>query len=64
MPEIDERIEEVAGGLSSVTSDGTTVTQHNIKDLIEADKYLTQKEAKANKWNGIRVQKLVPPGTV
>ena len=41
--------------------DSGEVEQHNLKDQIEADRYLNSKEA-VKSGLGIRKSKLVPPG--
>jgi len=41
--------------------DSGSVEQHDLKDQIEADRYLASKEA-AKKGLGIRMTKVVPPG--
>ena len=41
--------------------DSGEVEQHNLKDQIEADRYLSSKQAVSNGL-GIKRSKLVPPG--
>lgn len=60
--DIAEKIEESALGPARVRSDGTEVEQHPIKDLIEADRYATQKTANVKGKVGFRIQLFVPPG--
>lgn len=66
--DLESTIESVATNPASVSVDGQTVQAHNLKDLIEADRYLTQKTAAANanqqRPGGIRFTKLLPPGAV
>jgi len=62
MPGLEETIEEAATTPERGAADGVDITQRPLKDLIEADKYLTAKRAQANTWGGIKVQQLVPPG--
>lgn len=62
MPDLSERIEDVAEGPASVSSDGATVAAHSLADLIEADKYLATKEAAAQVHRGMRFTKLRMPG--
>ena len=65
MADLKTVIEESAAGPAQASGDGQSVTQHNIKDLIEADKYLAQKAAATtNKRFGMRFVKLSPPGAV
>ena len=37
--------------------------QHSLRDQIEADRYLALKNAARQKGLGVRISKLVPPGT-
>lgn len=62
MPDLSERIEEVAAGPSSVSGDGHSVSQQSVGDLIAADKHLAAKSAAARAHMGLRFTKLVPPG--
>ena len=65
MTDLATAIETSAAGPAQASADGQSVTQHNLKDLIEADKYLAQKSAATtNKRFGMRFAKLSPPGTV
>jgi len=59
-----DKIEERAEEPASVEIDGQKVTQHSLKDQIEADKYLAAKETAKSKRLGIRLVKIVPPGAV
>ena len=61
---IQERIEEDATlGIESVSDETGQVTKTPLKDLIEADRYLAAKQAGGKKHFGLRMTKLVPPGT-
>lgn len=52
-------------GPATAETDGMRVTQHNLKDQIELDRYLASKEAvKQPGGLGIILKKLSPPGTV
>jgi hypothetical protein len=59
---LDTTIQEAAEGPASVSTDAGTVTSHNLKDLIEADRYLASKRAAATRRRGIRVSKIVTSG--
>lgn len=56
-----EKIAENASAPSSVTVDGQTVTQHNLKDQIAADKHLAAKKAAGSKTMGIRLGRYKAP---
>ena len=44
--------------------DSGEIEQHLLEHQIEADKYLTGKEAMAKKNFGMTREKIIPPGTV
>ena len=65
MPDdLKDVIQENAEGPASAEVDGQRVTQHSLKDQIEADKYLAAKDAAKSHRLGIRLVKIVPPGAV
>ena len=58
-------IQKAAQGPASVSSDGTSATQHDLPDQIEADRYAKAQEAmKPKRKAGLRFFKLTPPGAV
>lgn len=61
---LDDKITEVANGPAKASGDAGAVEQHNLKDLIEADKHLAQKQAAKSKGLGIKRVQLIPPGAV
>ncbi|RIK82069.1 MAG: hypothetical protein DCC67_07585 [Planctomycetota bacterium] len=62
-PTITDAIRESAAGPKRAEGDSGSVEQHDLKDQIEADRYLSSKEA-AKKGLGVRMTKVVPPGAV
>ena len=62
--ELDNTIRENAEGPESASADGVQVKQHNLRDQIEADKYLANKAATRNPAKALTRVKIVPPGTV
>ena len=60
--EIADAIGANATGPKQVVSDGVSVTQHPIKDQIDAAKFVGAKEAVKKKGFGIRYAQFVPPG--
>ncbi|MHC2067623.1 hypothetical protein ACYFX5_09140 [Bremerella sp. T1] len=56
-----EQLEAAATKPKQVTVDGVTVQGHSIADLIALDKHIAAK--KAAQRGGMRIQKIVPPGT-
>ena len=62
MTNLETEITTNAQGPASVSGDAGSMTQHNLKDQIEADKYLAGKTAASAKTLGIRKAKMIPPG--
>ena len=60
---LDETIRENAQGPAEAHGDSGGMKQHNLRDQIEADRYLESKRAAKKKGLGIGMKKLVPPGT-
>ena len=60
---VQDAIRENAQGPKRAQGDSGSVEQHDLKDQIEADRYLSSKEA-AKKGLGVRRTKVVPPGAV
>jgi len=64
MPEeLEQAIKDNAAGPSKAAVDGQSVEQHSLRDQIEADRYLASKEAVRRKDRGLRITRLIPPGT-
>lgn len=53
----DEILKETLENPASVSVDGQSVSQHNLKDVIEADRYLASKAASRSGKPGIRLFK-------
>jgi hypothetical protein len=63
MPEdLENTILENVQGPAKVTGD-SGMEQHDPTKVIEVDRYLESKKAARSKGLGIRLKKLVPPGT-
>lgn len=61
--DLKEAIRENAKGPAKAAGDSGSVEQHPLRDQIEADRYLNSKKAAKAKRLGLRITKLVPPGT-
>ena len=61
--DLEDTIRDNAQGPRRAQGDSGSVEQHDLKDQIEADRYLSSKEA-AKKKLGVRMTKVVPPGAV
>lgn len=62
-----ENLVEVATSPASMTSDNQSYQEHNLKDLIELDKYIRARKAKCKGnggWGGMHITKVVPPGSI
>jgi len=59
--DLEQSIRENAAGPKRAQADSVSVEQQDLKDQIEADRYLSSKEA-AKKGLGVRMTKVVPPG--
>jgi len=68
MPEssdnLDQTIRDNAAGPKRAQGDAGSVEQHGLKDQIEADRYLSAKDAAKKKGLGIKVTRGIPHGTV
>jgi hypothetical protein len=62
--DLQDVLKKNAAGPASAEVDGQRVTQHKLKDQIEADRYMKSSEAVAKGHRGLRISKLVPPGSV
>ena len=64
---IRNQLETAAVQPARVRTDAGEVEQHDLRHLIEADKYLSAKTAATptatNKRRGLRFNRLIPPGT-
>jgi len=60
--DLETTIRQAAENPASVSAEIGSATQHNLKDLIEADKHLARKAAARGKSLGIRLARLTPPG--
>lgn len=62
--DLTETIEEAAAGPKKAAVDGTDVEAQPIPDLIKADQYLKAKQAALKANFGLRLGRLIPPGSV
>jgi len=60
---LDTQIRDNAAGPKKATGDSGSVEQHSLNDQIAADRYLASKKAARSRGLGIRLTKLVPPGS-
>ncbi len=62
-PSITDAIRDNAAGLKKASNDAGSVEQHTIADQIAADRYLASKQAMSRRNRGLRISRIVPPGT-
>ncbi len=62
--DLSSKISEAAQGPKSASVDGVSVEQQPIADLIKADQYLEGKKASKKASMGLRLGRIVPPGSV
>ena len=61
--DLDKTIRKNATGPKRAKGDSGEMEQHSLKDQIDADRYLASKKAAKSRGLGIKLSKLVPPGT-
>lgn len=64
MADMTEEIKEALKNPKAVASDGTQVTQHSLKEMIEVDQYLANQEAAKSRKLPVRFFNTRPPGAV
>lgn len=62
--DLSETIADAAAGPKRVRGDEGEVEQHDLADLIEADRYLREKAASSRGIGAMRIVKMVRPGAV
>jgi len=63
MPDVLETtIRDNAQGPAKASGDSGSVEQHKLAEQIEADRYLSSKEAARSNRRGLVFNKLIPPG--
>lgn len=60
--DLTQQITDNAAGPKRAQGDAGSVEQHNLKDQIEADRYLASKAAAKRRDRGLRMSRLAPPG--
>ena len=62
MADLATRIEDSAEAPQTVSADGVIVKEHQLPDLIAADKYLQTKTAATKKRGGLHITRMIMPG--
>ena len=63
MADLSEQIRTNAAAPRRMTVDGNTAEQHSLREQIEADQYLRQRDAGRGSKLPIRLAKIQPGGT-
>lgn len=66
MADLSTEIKEIANNPRAIDTNGLKLEEHNLKDLIEADKYLRGRDAGTDQASGklpIAMFKFKPPGS-
>lgn len=61
--DLEQSIRENAQQPAKTSVDSVNVEQHSLADQIEADRYLQSREAMRSKRLGLRLTKIIPPGS-
>ena len=61
--DLDQTIRDNADGPAKAAGDSGSMEQHKLSEQIAADRYLTSKQAAKSKRLGLRITKIVPPGS-
>jgi len=61
--DLEDVIRENAEGPAEAHGDSGGMKQHGLPEQIEADRYLNAKKASRSRSLGLRMTKIVPPGT-
>lgn len=61
--DLEESLRQNAQKPAKASGDSGSVEQHPLHDQIELDRYLNSKKAAKRKGLGIRITKIIPPGT-
>ena len=62
MNDLEPKIEEIAAQPKSYENDGEKITNHSLKELADADKYLAGKRAARNPFAALKIAKISTQG--
>ena len=64
MPDdLEQLLRDAAAGPAKATGDSGSFEQHKLADLINLARFLASKTAAAAKRSGLKISKLLPPGS-
>ena len=61
--DLDQTIHDNADGPAKAAGDSGSMEKHKLSEQIAADRYLASKQAAKSKRLGLRITKIVPPGS-
>ena len=61
--DLDQTIRDNADGPAKAAGDSGSMEQHKLSEQIAADRYLASKQAAKSTRLGLRITKIVPPGS-
>jgi len=59
---LTESIRENAQGPAEASGDAGSMRQHNLRDQVAADRYLSSRDATRRRKRGLNIAKFSPPG--
>jgi hypothetical protein len=62
--DLSDEIQQAAAAPAKVTVDGVTIEQHDLPDMVEADKHLARRAAARSPALPIRVGRFRPSGAI
>ena len=60
--DLSKEIRDAASMPKSYENDGEKITNHSMRDLIEADKYIAKKRIARNPFAAVRIAKIITEG--
>jgi hypothetical protein len=60
--ETQEALQRNAQGPAEASGDAGSMRQHNLRDQVAADRYLSSRDATRRRKRGLNLAKLSPPG--
>jgi len=62
--ETQDAISQNAQGPAEASGDGQSMRQHNLRDQVAADRYLSSRDATRRRKRGLNIAKFSPPGAI
>lgn len=62
--EVADALRDNAQGPAEAAGDGQSMRQHNLRDQVAADRYLSSRDATRRRNRGLNLAKFSPPGAI